>query len=43
MKILTINSGSTSIKFKLFEMPDESVLAEGDIKNIGLKDSLVIF
>jgi acetate kinase len=43
MKILTINCGSTSIKFKLYEMPGEIVLAEGRIENIGLSNSLLTF
>jgi acetate kinase len=38
MIILTINSGSTSIKFKLYEMPQETVIAEGKISQIGQKD-----
>lgn len=29
MKILTLNAGSATLKFKLFQMPGESVLAEG--------------
>ncbi len=37
MKILVINSGSSSIKFQLFEMADESVLASGLIERIGEK------
>ena len=36
MNILTINSGSTSIKFKLYKMPDEGVIASGKIENIGV-------
>ena len=43
MKILTINCGSTSIKFKLYEMPGEIVLAECRIENIGLSNSLLTF
>ncbi len=43
MKILTINSGSTSIKFKVFDMPDEEVLAEGRIRDIGLDSSSLTF
>jgi acetate kinase len=39
MNILTINSGSTSIKFKLYRMPQEEVLASGKIENIGLSNS----
>ena len=43
MKILTINCGSTSIKFKLYDMPEEIVLAAGRIENIGLSNSLLTF
>jgi len=35
VKILVINSGSSSIKFQLLEMVDESVLASGLIERIG--------
>ncbi|BHH82814.1 acetate kinase [Desulforhopalus sp. 52FAK] len=35
MKILVINSGSSSIKFQLLQMEDESVLASGLIERIG--------
>jgi len=35
MKILVINSGSSSIKFQLFEMPEEKVLAKGLLEKIG--------
>ncbi len=41
VKILVINSGSSSIKFQLLEMDDESVLASGLVERIGEKtDSL---
>lgn len=43
MNILTINSGSTSIKFKLYKMPDEDVIAGGKIENIGFDKSLISF
>ncbi len=43
MKILTINSGSTSIKFKLYEMPAEKVLAAGRVENIGLDNAVVSY
>ena len=43
MNILTINSGSTSIKFKLYKMPDEEVIASGKIENIGFDKSLISF
>ncbi|MBE0585442.1 MAG: acetate kinase, partial [Desulfofustis sp.] len=35
MKILVINSGSSSIKFQLLDMADESVLASGLVERIG--------
>ncbi len=35
MKILAINVGSTSLKFRLFEMPAEIVLASGRIERVG--------
>ncbi len=37
-KILVANIGSTSFKFRLFEMPSERVLAKGGIERIGSKD-----
>ncbi|WP_204121377.1 acetate/propionate family kinase [Levilactobacillus sp. 244-2] len=40
-KSLAINAGSSTLKFKLFEMPVESVIAEGAIERIGLGNSLV--
>lgn len=39
MKILVINSGSSSIKYKLFEMPSGEVLNSGLVERIGEKDS----
>jgi len=39
MKILVINCGSSSIKYKLFEMADESVIAQGLVERIGLENS----
>jgi len=43
VNILTINSGSTSIKFKLYKMPEEDVIAGGKIENIGFDKSLISF
>jgi acetate kinase len=43
MNILIINSGSTSIKFKLYKMPDEVVVASGKIENIGFDKSIISF
>ncbi|MCX5862103.1 MAG: acetate/propionate family kinase [Desulfomonile sp.] len=39
MKILVINTGSSSLKYDLFDMIDETILFAGQIHNIGLSDS----
>lgn len=39
MKIMSVNSGSSSIKFKLFEMPSEVVIASGQVDKIGFDDA----
>ena len=39
-KTIAINAGSSSLKWQLYEMPDEVVLAKGLIERIGLKDSV---
>lgn len=41
MKILVINSGSSSIKFQLLDMADESVLASGLVERIGEIEGLI--
>jgi len=41
MKILVINSGSSSIKYKLFEMPKEKLISKGIIEHIGEKGSKI--
>lgn len=41
MKIAVVNCGSSSLKFKLFEMPCGAVLREELVEHIGEKDSLV--
>jgi acetate kinase len=41
MKILVVNSGSSSIKYRLFDMADESLLANGLVERIGIKGSLI--
>jgi len=35
MKILVLNAGSSSLKYKLFQMPEETVVVQGTIENIG--------
>jgi len=41
MKVLVVNSGSSSIKYQLFNMTDESVLARGLVERIGISDSMI--
>ena len=41
MKVLVLNCGSSSIKYKLFEMADHSVLTQGGVEKIGLPDSFL--
>lgn len=40
MKILVLNCGSSSLKYKLFEMPHGDVLAQGQADRIGLSDAV---
>ena len=41
MKILVLNCGSSSIKYKLYNMYDESVLAQGGVERIGLDEAFI--
>ena len=34
-KVISVNSGSSSLKFQLFEMPQETVLTSGQAERIG--------
>ena len=43
MKILVINAGSSSLKFKLFKMLDESVICSGLMQEIGKEEASVSF
>ncbi|MDY0115178.1 MAG: acetate kinase [Acholeplasmatales bacterium] len=40
MKIISVNSGSSSLKFQLYQMPEETVIASGQVEKIGFKDSV---
>ena len=40
-KILVLNCGSSSIKYALYNMEDQSVLTSGGIEKIGLPDSFL--
>ena len=41
MKVLVVNSGSSSIKYQLFDMNNESVLVKGLVERIGISDSVI--
>lgn len=41
MKILVINAGSSSLKYQLFDMEKEAVLAKGNCQKIGIKGSFI--
>lgn len=41
MKVLVINCGSSSLKYQLFNMEDESVLAKGLVERIGIEGSVL--
>ena len=43
MKILVLNCGSSSIKYKLFDMDSKEVMAQGGIERIGLQGSFLKF
>lgn len=39
-KTIAINAGSSSLKWQLYQMPDETVVAKGIVERIGIKDSI---
>ena len=41
MNVLVINCGSSSLKYQLINMDDESVLAKGLVERIGIDGSLL--
>ena len=41
MKVLVLNCGSSSIKYKLYDMSNESVLAQGGVERIGIDDAFI--
>ena len=40
LKILICNAGSTSLKFKLWEMPELQVLCDGKVERVGSKEAI---
>ncbi len=43
MQVLVLNSGSSSLKFQLFSMPDETIVCSGQIERIGFNDAIFKF
>ena len=41
MIILVVNCGSSSLKYQVLDMTDESVLCKGNAEKIGLEDSFI--
>ena len=39
-KVMAVNCGSSSLKFKLYEMPEEKVLCSGNVERIGLAEGI---
>ncbi len=39
-KVMAVNAGSSSLKFKLFQMPEETVLTDGVVERIGMDDAI---
>ena len=39
-KIISVNAGSSSLKFQLYEMPEEKVLTNGIVERIGFEDAI---
>lgn len=43
MKILVLNCGSSSVKYKLYDMSNESEITSGGVEKVGLPDSFLKF
>ncbi|MBQ9073749.1 MAG: acetate kinase, partial [Muribaculaceae bacterium] len=43
MKILVLNCGSSSVKYKIIDTADNNTLAEGGVEKIGLEDGFLKF
>ncbi len=41
MKVLVVNSGSSSLKYQLFDMENEKVIAKGNCEKIGINGSFI--
>ena len=43
MKVLVINAGSSSLKYQLIDMEDESVIAKGICERVGTPEACISF
>ncbi len=41
MKIMTLNCGSSSVKYSLWSVPDEVEMCKGIVERVGMGDSLI--
>ena len=41
MKVLVVNAGSSSLKYQLFDMDGEKVIAKGNCEKIGINGSFI--
>lgn len=39
-KVMAVNAGSSSLKYKLYEMPEEQVICSGIVERIGFEDAI---
>ncbi|MDO4378445.1 MAG: acetate/propionate family kinase, partial [Erysipelotrichia bacterium] len=39
-KVIAVNAGSSSLKFKLFQMPEEKILTDGVVERISMDDAI---
>ena len=39
MKLLSVNAGSSTLKFRMYEMPEEKVICKGAFDRIGIEGS----
>lgn len=42
MKVMSVNAGSSSLKFQLFKMPEECVIASGYVERIGNRNATFV-
>ena len=43
MKVLVVNAGSSSLKYQVFDMADESVIAKGNCERVGIANPFITY